>query len=145
MEQAMLKPCQYRNVTEEGRLECAKIVRGDREITPEICQACPFTAINCEHLRFSLEKDRGGSVLVHYANGRTEVLDGEPDGVRFHRAACSLLAIPVSGPAMCARCALRQPAVVPDRQIAEQELATAVAENGNVRRLADRSDLLVAS
>lgn len=131
MEQAMLKPCQYRSVSEEGQLVCAKIARGDREVTAEICGACPVAAIDCKHLRFSLEKQQGGTIFVRYANGKSEVWNGEPAGVRLQRAACALLCVPLSGPATCLGCVLRQK-VDGEREIAP---AAAAGAGGKVLRL----------
>ena len=86
----MLKPCRHRNVTEQGQLVCAKIVRGDHEVTPDICQACPVAAI------------LGAQTVGAY---------------KFNN-------LRLSG-------ALRQPATVPDQQIAAQALAGAGAAPGD--------------
>ncbi len=114
----MLKPCQYRTVNEGGQLICAKIVQGDREVSEEICSACPVAAINCQHLRFSLTKNEQAQIVVRYANGRQEVWDREAPGVRFQRVACAALCIPLDGVSVCQQCSLRRPAVVAGAQMA---------------------------
>jgi len=105
----MLRPCQYRRVTEGGQLVCAKIGRGRADVTADICAACPVAEIDCSHLRFTLERHESGDIIVHHGNGRTEVWPGEPPSVHLQRAACHLLAIPVAGSHTCADCVLRSP------------------------------------
>ena len=122
----MLKPCQFRNVSDNGVMLCAKIARGSREVSPEICQACPVAAIDCRQLRFSLEKEEGGSLTVRYGNGRTEVWDGEAPHVEMQRAACSLLLLPLKGTHTCQSCSLRQPAVG-EPQVARVDTRVAAA------------------
>jgi hypothetical protein len=121
----MLKPCQFRQVTNDGLLVCSKITGPNREVTAEICQACPVAAIDCQHLRVSLTKEESGSIIVRYGNGRSEVLEGEPSGVRMQKAACAALAVQVSGPQMCVGCALHAPASTAGRQAIGRRVADA--------------------
>ena len=85
----MLKYCQHRGVSDEGKVSCRKIAKGDQEVSLAICEACPAAACNCGHLRFSLEKEGESRLLIRYGNGRTEVLDGGTAGVRFTKSACA--------------------------------------------------------
>ena len=122
----MLKPCQFRNVSENGEMVCAKVARGSREVSPEICQSCPVAAIDCRELRFSLEKQEGGAIVVRFGNGRSEVWDGEAPHVEMQRAACSLLLLPLKGAYTCQSCSLRQPAVG-ESKVARAATRTAAA------------------
>jgi hypothetical protein len=110
----MVEPCRFRSVTESGQLVCSKITGSDREVSPEMCQTCPVASISCHHLRASLSKRVGGSIIVRYGNGRSEVWDGEPSGVQFRRAACAALCLPVAGPQSCTDCRMRSSATTPE-------------------------------
>jgi len=110
--------CPQRGVADDGRVVCTKISRGDNEVSPALCAACPAAQINCQHLRFTLEKSLASSIIVHYGNGKTEVWDDRPPALRFNRAACLARVVPiVSGKDCAAGCALHQP-----RYIAEDEM-----------------------
>jgi len=104
------RPCSHRTVTEDGRVVCAKISRGEREVSPALCAACPAARINCQHLRFTLEQDGPSTLVVRYGSGKTEVwADDRPPQVRFTRAACALLRLPLVNTTPCATCTCGQP------------------------------------
>jgi hypothetical protein len=103
----MLTYCQHRGVSEDGKVICHKIVRGDQEVTLAICEACPAAACNCGHLRFSLEKDGDSTVLLRYGNGRTEVLESGPAAVHFSKAACAAQMRSIDVHSDCVGCPLR--------------------------------------
>jgi len=107
-----LSPCEHRTVSKDGRIVCRKIVAGNGEVSPNLCRTCPFKAVNCAHLRFSLRQTSRSRLVVHF-NGRTEVWDDGPAELRFERAACAVRVIPIQGPRSCAGCALRQPLEAP--------------------------------
>lgn len=100
--------CEYRTVSKEGRIICQKIVEGDPEVSPNICRDCPFKAVDCAHLRFSLCRSSASPLVVRF-NGRTEVWDDGPSRLTFERAACAERVVPIHGPGACADCPLRQP------------------------------------
>lgn len=102
-----LSSCEHRAVARDGRIVCARIVEGDNEVSPNTCRACPFKAVNCAHLRFSLRQTSSTPLIVRH-NGRTEIWDDQPAALRFERAACSARVIPVAEPRSCAGCLLRQ-------------------------------------
>lgn len=110
----MLTYCEYRGVSEDGKVTCRKIARGDQEVSLAICEACPAAACNCGHLRFSLQKESDSTVVIRYGNGRTEVLESGPAGVRFSKAACAALLRPVDTRSDCADCPLRSDGFVHD-------------------------------
>ena len=99
--------CPHRSVAGDGRIICAKIVAGDNEVSPNICRDCPARQINCDKLRFSLEKSSPSPIVVRYGNGHSEVWDDEPARITFLRAACAAKIAPISEPRQCAACALR--------------------------------------
>lgn len=103
----MLSYCQHRGVSEDGKVVCRKIGRGDQEVTLSICEACPAAACNCGHLRFSLEKEGDSPVVVRYGNGRSEVLDRGAQGVRLTKSACAVQLRTVDTRHDCNGCALR--------------------------------------
>lgn len=111
----VIRPCPHRQATEDGSIVCVKIANGEREVTIEVCKACPASRINCAHLRFSLTKTSRPAIVVRYGNGRSQVWPAEPPRVRLERGACSLCVAPVTRPEDCAGCALRVPAT-PDLQ-----------------------------
>jgi hypothetical protein len=106
------RPCQHRSVSEDGRVTCDKIVTGDHEVSPQVCNECPASICNCQHLRFSLEKIALTPIAVRWASGRTEVWDDQPPRVSFLRAACALKTTPILSPTDCLACPLRH-SVVP--------------------------------
>jgi hypothetical protein len=105
-------PCQHRSVSEDGRVTCDKIVMGDHEVSPHVCDECPASICNCHFLRFCLEKVVLTPITVRWASGRMEVWDDQSPRVSFLRAACALKTTPVLSPANCQDCPLRQ-SVVP--------------------------------
>lgn len=113
-----MKPCKYRQAEDDGRIVCEKIVLGDNQVGPNICRTCPVAAINCTHLRFTLERLESSTILVRYGNGRSEVWPGEPARVTLAHGACAAKVIPVEGPRTCTGCALRAPATVPEQVVA---------------------------
>jgi len=106
------RPCQQRSVSEDGRVTCDKIVMGDHEVSPQVCDDCPATICNCQFLRFALEKTALTPITVRWASGRMEVWDDQPPRVSFLRAACSLKTTRVLSPTDCLDCPLRH-SVVP--------------------------------
>lgn len=108
-----LGPCEHRSVARDGRVVCAKIVEGDNQVSPRLCGACPFKAVNCAHLRFSLRRISPSPLVVRY-NGRTEIWDDDPPELRFEQAACALQAVPITDARQCAGCALRQSLEAPE-------------------------------
>jgi hypothetical protein len=102
-----LSLCENRTVSKDGRIICSTIVEGDNEVSPNTCRDCPFRAVDCSHLRFSLHMETASPLVVRY-NGRTEVWDDGPAELSFERAACSAKVMPVYGPRSCAGCALRE-------------------------------------
>lgn len=103
----MLKYCQNRGVSEDGKITCKKIRRGDQEVSLSMCEACPAADCNCGHLRFSLETDGETSIVIRYGNGRSEVLEGSPAAVRFTKSACAAQMRPVDTHRDCSGCTLR--------------------------------------
>lgn len=100
--------CEHRTVSKDGRIVCSKIVDGNVEVSPSICQTCPVKAVNCTNLNFSLRQTSPSSLIVRF-NGRTEIWDDGPAEVLFEQAACSAKVLPISGPRSCVGCALRCP------------------------------------
>ena len=119
-------PCEHRTVSRDGRIVCKKIVEGQAEVSPNVCRQCPFRAVNCQHLRFSLRLTSPSPLVVRY-NGHTELWDDGPAELRFDRAACAARVMPIHSPQACAECALRQPAF---------EACPAAAEAGTGRVVA---------
>ena len=113
-ESAGLATCPHRTAAKDGRIVCAKVVEGDNEVTPNTCRECPFKAVNCQHLRFSLRQRSPSPLIVRY-NGRTEIWDDGPCELSFERAACASKVIPIHQPRSCAGCALRKPVQAPAR------------------------------
>ena len=104
--------CEHRQVSNDGRIVCNKIVEGNNQVTPNECRTCPFRRVNCVHLRFSLKQTSPSPLIVRF-NGHQEVWDDGPPELRFARAACVLKVMPVENPLACAHCALRQPLSAP--------------------------------
>lgn len=107
--QVNLKPCPYRQVDDEGHILCDKIKTGEREVTPNICQACPVSAINCLHLRGTLDHQSRPPITVRWGNGKSTVLEDAAPTIALGRAACAQKVIPIHSPRDCAGCPLRQP------------------------------------
>lgn len=103
-----LASCEHRSVSKDGRIICGKIVEGDPEVSPNLCCDCPFKAVDCSHLRFSLRLSSPSPLIVRF-NGRTEIWDDDPPQLSFQRAACAARATPIHDPRACANCTLRQP------------------------------------
>ena len=101
-------PCDHRMVSKDGRIICRKITEGNNGISPELCRTCPYKAVNCTHLHFSLRLTSPSPLIVRF-NGRTEVWDDDPPEIQFRQAACSAQVLPIESPRACANCALRQP------------------------------------
>jgi len=121
----MVKPCRYRKAEEDGRIVCQKIAQGDDEVTPNVCRTCPAMAINCDHLRFTLQKITPTAILVRYGNGRTEIWNDEPPRIEFLHSACAVEVMPIESPRQCAGCVLRCPAMAEE---VEQERALQPAQ-----------------
>ncbi len=109
-----LKPCPYRQVDDEGHILCDKIKTGDREVSPNVCRACPVSAINCAHLRATLDHQTRPPITVRYGNGKTEVWEDEVPSIALGRAACAVKVTPILSPRDCAGCPLRQALISPD-------------------------------
>lgn len=118
--------CSYKTVAEDGRMLCSKIVRGDREVTAALCASCPAVGVThvqaapgsdpqiapyCRHLRFSLEKEQCGPIIIRYGNGKTVVWDERPPVLRFARAACAMRLVPLCSVADCLSCPERSAAL----------------------------------
>jgi hypothetical protein len=103
-----LKPCPYRQVDNDGHILCDKIKSGDREVAPNICRACPVSAINCARLRATLNHQARPPITVRYGNGKTEVWDDPAPTISLERAACAAKVMPIHSARDCAGCALRQ-------------------------------------
>jgi hypothetical protein len=119
-------PCEHRTVSKDGRIICKKIMVGDNGVSPNECRACPFRAVNCQHLRFSLQQTSPRPLVVRY-NGREEVWDDDPAELRFEQAACAVKVMPVQDPRVCAGCALRQAVHAPVEQPVARRQRRAVA------------------
>jgi hypothetical protein len=106
-ERENLSTCANRTVSKDGRIICRKIVEGDNEISPNVCRECPYRAVDCSHLQFSLHLEAASPLVVRY-NGRTEIWDDGPPQLRFERAACAAKVLPIHEPRSCTGCTLRQ-------------------------------------
>ncbi|NIV30313.1 MAG: hypothetical protein GWN58_12710 [Anaerolineae bacterium] len=104
--------CQHRTVAKDGRIVCSRIVEGDSEVSPNVCRDCPFKAVNCGHLCFSLRQTSPSPLIVRY-NGRTEIWDDGPCSLSFEKAACAAKVMPILDPRSCADCALHKPLQAP--------------------------------
>lgn len=112
-----LKPCQFRQVDPQGRILCNVIKGGDREVSVNLCRACPVAQINCQHLRAGLEKKVSTPITVRFATGRVEVWDDSPPTIDFKQAACAAKTMPIQSPRDCAGCPIRLPNVIPQNAI----------------------------
>ena len=109
-----LRPCPYRQVDDEGHILCDKIKSGDREVSPNICRACPVSAINCSQLRATLDHQARPPLTVRYGNGKTEIWEDTAPSISLARAACAAKVTPIHSPRDCAGCPIRQPLVTAD-------------------------------
>jgi hypothetical protein len=107
--------CEHRTVSAEGRIICKKIVEGEAEVSPNVCRECPFKAVDCRHLRFSLRHVSPSPLIVRF-NGREEVWNNGPPELRFEQAACAERVIPIYGSQACVECPLREPVFVTQPQ-----------------------------
>jgi hypothetical protein len=121
-----LSACEHRTVAKDGRVVCRKIVEGDNEVSPNVCRTCPFRAINCAHLRFSLRQTSASPLVVRF-NGREEVWDDGPPELALERAACAEKVTPLDSPRSCIGCALRKPLRAPTDPSARQACPAACA------------------
>jgi hypothetical protein len=113
-----LKPCPFRHADDEGHILCDKIKSGDREVTPNICRACPVAHINCAHLRATLEHHARPPITVRWGNGKSQVWDDfAHDAISLSSAACAEKVIPIHSPRDCAGCALRKPVDSPQSTV----------------------------
>lgn len=112
-QEAVLAPCEHRVVSKTGRILCSKITEGDNLVSPELCRSCPFAAIDCSHLRFSLRQTSSSPLIVRF-NGREEIWDDHPPQILFEQAACAVKVAPISGPEECVGCSLRCPTSQPE-------------------------------
>jgi hypothetical protein len=135
-----LSLCEHRKVSKDGRIVCAQIVEGDNEVSPNICRDCPFKAVNCAHLRFTLRQTESNCLVVRY-NGRTEIWNDDPPELHFERAACAAKVVPIYEPRSCAGCALRQPLQAP---VERPERRRRVAGTGKVVSFPSREALVAA-
>lgn len=103
-----LKPCPYRHADDDGHILCDKIKTGDREVSPNICRACPVAQINCAHLRAALDHHARPPIVVRWGNGKSQVWDDfAQDSLTLARAACAEKVLPIHSARDCAGCALR--------------------------------------
>lgn len=123
-------PCEYRTVSKHGRIICSKIAEGDNAVSPDTCRSCPFKAVNCSHLRFSLRQTSPSPIIVRF-NGRTEVWDDDPPELLFEQAACAAKVKPIDNPRACVGCALHQAV---DRQASPAAELTASGRPEQQRR-----------
>ncbi len=138
-----LRPCPYRQVDDEGHILCDKIKTGDREVSPNICRACPVAAINCAHLRATLDHHARPPLTVRYGNGKTEIWDDVAPSINLQTAACAAKVVPIHSPRDCAACPIRQPLVMADSLIvvaprAVAEVAAAASASRQTMRRAPR-------
>lgn len=127
--------CKYRRVDGDGRVTCEKIVKGDNEVSPNLCRTCPARQINCDELRFSLQKVSPSPIVVRYGNGHTEVWNDEPPKIEFLKAACAAKVAPISDPRQCAACPLR---TAEEPILEEVPLPRKVASGGKVIQFPQR-------
>lgn len=104
-----LKPCPYRRANDDGQILCERIKSGDRAVSPNICRACPVAAINCAHLRATLNHDARPPITVRWGNGKTQIWESDAPSITMPHAACAAKVIPIHSARECAGCALRQP------------------------------------
>jgi hypothetical protein len=108
-----LRPCTERTVDDSGRILCGLMKGSDREVSVNLCRACPVPQINCQHLRAAMQKKVSTPITVRFATGRVEVWDDEGPIVGFKQAACAVKTMPIHSARDCAGCSLRLPHSVP--------------------------------
>jgi hypothetical protein len=135
-----LSACEHRTVSKDGRIVCQKIVEGDPEVSPNVCRECPYKAIDCAHLRFSLRLSSPSPLVVRF-NGRSEIWDDGPPRLALERAACAERVVPIHGVRACTNCALRQSLRV---AAAESRAAQSAAAAGRVVSFPAREPLAAA-
>ena len=136
--------CSHSSVLDDGRITCQKIAGADNEASPDICRHCPAAACGCDSLKFSLEKVALTAITVRWANGHAEVWNDQPPHVSFLRSSCVLSKAPVSSPAECLVCSLREsPPTTSPNLVAFPGPGLAAKDNviPFVRRHPDRSSL----
>lgn len=104
-----LKPCPYRHAHDDGQILCGRIQSGDRAVSPNICRACPVAAINCAHLRATLNHDARPPITVRWGNGKTQIWESDAPSITLKHAACAAKVVPIHSSRECAGCTLRQP------------------------------------
>lgn len=121
-----LVTCSHRKVDDGGRILCGLIKGSDREVSIELCRACPVPQINCQHLRAAMQKTISTPITVRFATGRVEVWDNEAPTIGFKQAACAVKAMPIHSPRDCTGCPLRMAQVLPQTatQVARRAKAT---------------------
>lgn len=97
--------CPQRQVADDGRIVCRLIAAGDNEVAPQLCHDCPVRTAGCAHLRCSLQKVASSPIVVRYATGRSEVLEGQPARISFLQAGCAARVAPLHSARECAACA----------------------------------------
>jgi hypothetical protein len=100
--------CEFRKVSDDGRIICSKIMLGNNQVSTSLCRDCPAKTCNCEHLRFSLRKTSLSAIIVRWGNGHTEIWDDHPPALSFLHSACDTKTIPISTPRDCIGCSLRK-------------------------------------
>jgi hypothetical protein len=108
------KPCLFRRADDQGRILCNRIKTGDGQVTPNTCLACPIVAIDCRHLRATLEHRVSSAITVRYGNGKTQIWQDPTPGLTLERAACEERLVSISSPCDCAGCRHRQSLITPD-------------------------------
>jgi hypothetical protein len=124
-----LAPCPFRRADDDGNILCERIKTGDRQVSPEICHACPVAAISCAHLRATLNHDARPPIVVRWGNGKTTVLEPDAPSIEIERGACAEKMIAITSPHDCAGCALRvalanAPTIVATKTIGERRRQT---------------------
>jgi hypothetical protein len=135
-----LSSCAHRTVAKDGKIICSRVVEGDNEVSPNVCRDCPFKAVNCTHLRFSLRQTSPSPLVVRY-NGRVEIWDDGPCELSFERAACGVKVMPIFEPRSCAGCTLHEPVQAPCKAPSRRRKASAL---GKVVAFPSREPLAVA-
>jgi hypothetical protein len=120
-------PCEHRTVSKDGRIVCSKIGNGDNQVSPNVCRACPFKAVNCAHLRFSLRQTCSTPLIVRY-NGRTEIWNDDPPELGFATAACAAKVMPIEHPRSCVGCPLRQAIQPPAEEVSRRRTAVGMGK-----------------
>ena len=127
-----LRPCPYRQVDDERHILCDKIRSGDREVSPNSCRACPVSAINCAHLRATLDHHARPPLTVRYGNGKTEIWDDVAPSINLQTAACAAKVVPIHSPRDCAACPIRPPLVAAEASNTIARPAVATKDEGRM-------------